>query len=170
MKLWRRAVSALGLLLLLAACAVAPGSSRQQAVDSAVWHGRLALRLAAEPGAAPAQHLSAGFELSGSARQGQLTLLTPLGTTLAALSWSEQGASMQAQGEKRDFDSLAGLSQQVLGTEVPVAALFAWLRGEALEVAGWRADLSTWASGRITAQRTQPLPPAELRVVFDVEK
>lgn len=167
MRRWRSAASALGLLL-LAACATAPGSSPQEAVDGTVWHGRLALHLAADQGATPADSLSAGFELSGSARRGQLALFTPLGTTLAVLSWTEQSASLRAQGEKREFDSLAGLSRQVLGTEVPVPALFAWLRGEAVEVAGWRADLSAWASGRIMAQRAQPAPQAELRVVFEV--
>ena len=49
----------------------------------------------------------------------------------------------------------------------PVAALFAWLRGEAMTLTGWSADLSQYASGRITARRLQPAPATELTLLFE---
>jgi len=36
-----------------------------------------------------------------------------------------------------------------------------------MTAAGWRADLSQHANGRITARRTEPPPQAELRLVFE---
>ena len=48
-----------------------------------------------------------------------------------------------------------------------VHPLFAWLRGQPEEVAGWHADLSQLDAGRLRAQRQMPLPTAELRIVLD---
>jgi outer membrane lipoprotein LolB len=74
---------------------------------------------------------------------------------------------MRAQGEQRHFESLDALIQQAVGTDVPVAALFAWLSGTQMTADGWTADLTQHAQGRITARRTSPLPGAELRLIFD---
>lgn len=153
--------------LWLAGCAVPRGSGSAGQPEAAPWHGRLALRIEADPPEAESQTFSAGFELIGNARVGELTLYTPLGSTAAALSWSPQAAVLRSNGEVRHFESLDALLKQAIGTEVPVAALFAWLAGDNLTVAGWRADLSQHANGRITAQRTQPAPLAELRLVFE---
>jgi len=111
--------------------------------------------------------MSTGFEISGNPQTGQLTLYTPLGTTAATLAWSSQNAVLQANGDTRHFDSLDALIKEVLGTEIPVTALFAWLAGENMAVAGWQADLSQRANGRITARRTEPGPPAEIRLVLE---
>lgn len=153
--------------LLLAGCAVPTGAGSAGQPDVSPWHGRLALRIEAEAPQTESQTFSAGFELIGNARVGELTLSTPLGTTAAALSWSAQAAVLRSNGEVRHFESLDALLKQAIGTEVPVAALFAWLAGDNMTVAGWRADLSQHANGRITAQRTQPAPLAELRLVFE---
>jgi outer membrane lipoprotein LolB len=45
--------------------------------------------------------------------------------------------------------------------------LFAWLRGEAATAPGWQADVSRHAEGRINAQRNDPAPPAQLRIVLE---
>jgi outer membrane lipoprotein LolB len=134
-----------------------------------VWRGRLALRVEADqlrPESAPSA-FSAAFELSGSPRVGELTLYTPLGGTAAALSWTPQTAVLRANGSVRYFDSLDELIRQTVGTELPVATLFAWLAGDNLVLAGWSADLSEHANGRITARRTEPEPAAELRLVLE---
>jgi outer membrane lipoprotein LolB len=127
----------------------------------------LAVRLDAEPPQSPEQSFAAGFELTGNAQAGELTLFTPLGTTAAALSWSAQTAILRSDGTVRQFESLDALIKQAVGTEVPVTALFAWLAGDSMTVAGWSADLSQYGSGRITARRTQSGPPAELRLVLE---
>lgn len=131
------------------------------------WRGRLAVRLESEPAPTPAQSFAAEFELRGTALDGELTLYTPFGNTAAALSWSPLTATLRSQGEVRHFESLDALVKQAVGTELPVPALFAWLAGEHMSVAGWSADLSQHAHGRITARRTVPGPPAELRLVLE---
>jgi outer membrane lipoprotein LolB len=166
---WSRAVCAALLLagLFIAGCAVPALSTTSIHPEMSPWRGRLAVRIDADQPQTQAQSFSAEFELSGNAQFGELTLFTPLGTTAATLRWSAQTAALRNNGEVRYFESLNALIKQTLGTEVPVAALFAWLAGDNMEAAGWSADLSQQASGRITARRLQPAPLAELRVVLE---
>lgn len=139
------------------------GASNQ----SELWRGRLAVRVEPEAPQTQAQSFAAEFELTGTARDGALTLYTPLGNTAAALAWSALTATMRSQGEIRHFESLDALIKQAVGTEIPVQALFAWLAGDNMAVAGWSADLSQHANGRITARRTAPAPQAELRLLLE---
>jgi outer membrane lipoprotein LolB len=145
--------------LLLSACAAPrpPG-----AVGEAFWSGRLALRLESTP----PQSFSAGFDLRGSAQAGELQLNSPLGTTLASVRWSPQGAELRQGGQFERRDSLDELTTEISGTALPVVALFGWLRGDSTVAAGWTVDLSQQSQGRITARRTSPLPSAELRLLF----
>ena len=147
----------------LAGCAAPASVSIQNAAEISAWRGRLAVRVESDQ----PQSFSAGFELTGTPLIGELTLYTPLGSTAAALSWSSQTAVMRSQGEVRHFKSLDSLIKQAVGTEIPVVALFAWLAGDNMVIAGWNADLSQHANGRITARRTAPAPAAELRLVLD---
>ena len=151
----------------MAGCAVPSRVQTPNQAEVPLWRGRLAVRLEADPPQSQAQSFGAEFELTGNAQAGELTLYTPLGTTAAALSWSAQAAVMRTNGEVRNFESLDALIKQAIGTEVPVTALFAWLAGDNLSAAGWRADLSQRASGRITAHRTEPAPLAELRLLLE---
>ena len=144
---------------LLTACAaprppVAPGQG--------FWSGRLALQVESEP----PQSLSAGFDLTGSPEAGELVFTSPLGTTLATVRWRPGLAEMQQGTQVTRHDSLAALTTELGGTALPVAALFAWLRGTPEQADGWVVDLSRHADGRITAQRQQPAPAAQLRIVF----
>jgi outer membrane lipoprotein LolB len=151
------------------ACAVLAGCANPQllkrgdAEADSFWSGRLALQV--EDSAS--QSFSAGFELKGSAQQGELALFTPLGGTLAVLSWQPGVAQLVADGKTRSFGSIDELVQQATGSVIPVAALFDWLGGRATEVPGWRADLSRRADGRVSAHRSDPLPAADLRVVLE---
>ena len=114
----------------------------------------------------PAQSFSAGFELRGSAQIGELSLLSPLGNTVAQLSWQPQSATLRTGGnEQRNCASLEALMQAATGTAIPVAALFDWLNGVAAPVEGWEVDLSQWAKGRVVARRRQPV--TELRLAMD---
>jgi len=168
--MWLSRVAFLAPLLaafFIGGCTVSPIKSAPNGNQVLPWRGRLAVRIAADPPNSQVQSFAAGFELSGSAQAGELTLLTPLGTTAAALSWSAQAAVLRSNGEVRHFESLEALIKQALGSEIPVTALFAWLAGDNLEVAGWSADLSLYASGRIVARRMTPAPPTELLVLLD---
>jgi outer membrane lipoprotein LolB len=150
-------LSAMTSALVLSACASAPSKGAR------IWSGRLAVAVQDTP----AQNFSASFELQGNPEAGRLTLLSALGTTLANVQWSAQGAQWQRSSEWESRPNLGELTRELLGTELPVTHLFAWLRGEFTRTEGWVVDLSRHAVGRIQAQRENPLPRVELRVVFE---
>lgn len=149
-------------LLLAAALLTACATPRPSAPGEASWSGRLALQVQS----APPQSFSAGFDLHGSPEAGELALTSPLGNTLATVVWSPGNAELRQGEQVTRRTSLDDLTTELGGTALPVAALFAWLRGQAQDAHGWQADLSRQAEGRVTARRTQPLPIAELRIVF----
>ena len=157
----RTALALLGLpLASLCACATrAPTVAR--AAQS--WSGRLGLVIASDP----PQQFHAGFELTGTEQTGELSLSSPLGSTLAVLQWRPGQALLRHDGKAQDYASVDALSAAATGTAVPVRALFAWLRGEPEPVAGWQVDLSGLPAGRLLARRISPLPAAELRVILD---
>jgi outer membrane lipoprotein LolB len=153
---------ALGLALLLAACAQVPRGP-SDALDN-VRTGRLALSVPEQP----SQSFSAGFDLRGRPQAGQLTLLNPLGGTVARLEWQPGNALLSVPGQPaQQFPSLEAMVERATGAPIPVAALFDWLAGTATPVPGWEVDLSQLPDGRLRAQRHAPPPQADLRVVLD---
>lgn len=150
-------------VFLIAACATPALPEGQFDTQTNQWSGRLGLTVASEP----PESFSAGFELSGSPDAGELTLTSPLGSTLAVMQWRPGGAWLRQGEQARRYESLDTLVAQVTGAPLPVRALFGWLRGQPQSVPGWQADLSRLPEGRLTAQRQMPLPTAELRVVLD---
>jgi len=147
------------LALALAACA-AP--ARLPASDEASWNGRLALQVEGDP----PQAYAGGFELRGSPDQGELQLSSPLGQTLAVVRWDARGAELRQGEQLTRRGSLGELTHALAGTAMPVTAMFDWLRGLDTRADGWEADLSRHAQGRISARRTDPLPAAQLRLIF----
>lgn len=128
------------------------------------WQGRIAIKVLS----APPQAFSADFELDGQGEAGTLALFSPLGTTVAHMQWAPGLAQLRNGGELRNFDSLSALAQQATGTELPVAALFDWLRGTATAAPGWEADLSQLPEGRLLARRMADSAPAvELRILLE---
>lgn len=130
----------------------------------------MSLRTLGQPQQAvdPAQAFQGAFELEGNAEQGDLRFLTPLGSTAAWIRWSPQGAELLARGQTRQFGNLAQLVSQAVGADLPIAALFSWLRGQDQAVDGWQVDLTGMAEGKIAARRTTPEPITELRLVLDL--
>lgn len=128
------------------------------------WQGRLAIKVHSTP----PQSFSANFELDGHGEAGTLALLSPLGTTVAHMQWAPGMAQLRNGNERRNFDSLSALAQQATGTELPIAALFDWLRGTATPAPGWEADLSQLPDGRLQAGRSADSAPAvELKIILD---
>ena len=128
------------------------------------WQGRIAIKVLSTP----PQAFSADFELDGQGEAGTLALFSPLGTTVAQMEWAPGLAQLRNGGELRTFDSLSALAQQATGTELPVAALFDWLRGTATTAPGWEADLSQLTEGRLLARRkTDSAPAVELRILLE---
>jgi outer membrane lipoprotein LolB len=150
---------------LAAGCASPPAKAPDitPAADGGPWSGRLALQVEDNQ----SQSFSAGFQLKGNAAKGELTLFNPLGGTLAVLAWAPGSATLRSNGRDQEFPSVEALVAQATGSAIPVAALFDWLRGTNTPVPGWQADLSQLDRGRLRAQRLQPPPPADLRVVLD---
>lgn len=157
-----RGACGVALALLMAACATAPSPAPPDGGPVTSWSGRLALRVDSQP----PQSMAASFELAGAPQKGVLTLLTPIGTAAAVLTWAPGSATLQQGADFRSFGSLADMITEVTGTPVPVPALFDWLDGRATAAPGWEPDLSQIAQGRLVARRTQPEPRAELRVIL----
>ena len=105
--------------------------------------------------------------VSGNPQVGELTLTSPIGSTLAVMQWQPGEAWLRQGDQARRYDSIDTLAQEATGTPLPVRALFGWLRGEAQSVPGWQPDLSQLDNGRLNARRLMPLPTAELRVILD---
>ena len=157
-------VSVFFTIFLIAGCARIPSTRSQNDAENAFWTGRISLQVQSEP----AQAFHAGFELKGAPERGELTLISPLGSILGVLRWSPADAVLETGEQKiQRFDSVDTLMAQATGAAIPMAALFAWLQGNNASIAGWTADLSRQAEGRITAKRSLPAPEAALRVVLD---
>jgi outer membrane lipoprotein LolB len=159
----RRGLLAAGAAALLVAsgCAQLPSQRPPQGSDS--WSGRMSLRIDSQP----VQTFSALFDLRGSPEAGELSLTSPIGSTLAQLHWAPGEALLKNGSEVRRFDSVDALIEAATGAAIPVGALFAWLAGRNEPVPGWRADLAQVANGRLQARRETPGPTADLRIVFE---
>jgi len=164
----RRAVGGLAAsiaLLAMGGCAQLPHASVKSpdAVAPTAWSGRLSLRV----DSVPVQTFAALFDLSGTPTAGDLTLTTPIGSTLAMMHWAPGDAVLKNGATTRHFDSIDTLIEAATGTAIPVGALFGWLAGRDDNVAGWHANLSQVGAGRLQATRTTPLPTADLRIAFE---
>ena len=131
-------------------------------VEENSWNGRIALQIDGQA----SQSFSAMFELRGTAQAGGLVLLSPFGNRIAQLDWKDGHAQLVSGQDTRTSDSLDTLLQDVTGTRIPVTALFSWLKGTQASAAGWQADLTGIADGRLTARRDDPQPTATLRIAL----
>lgn len=146
----------------IAGCAQAPRAADPIDAEISSWSGRISLQVQSEP----PQAFFAGFELKGSAAQGELVLSSPLGNSLALLRWSATEAVLDSGNQIQRFASVGELIEKATGAAIPVTALFDWLRGKNTAADGWTADLTQQTEGRISASRTVPQPRADLRVVL----
>ena len=152
-------------LLFIAGCAVQQPATpdRSGPPASSTWSGRLALRIDSEP----PQSFSALFDLRGTPQAGELTLTTPIGSTLAVLQWSPGEALLRNGNQSRRYESVDALIEAATGAVIPVDALFGWLAGRDDPVPGWQANLTQLANGRLQAIRQSPQPVADLRIAFE---
>lgn len=115
------------------------------------------------------QSWSAHFELAGSPEEGSLLLYTPVGTTVAKVTWQPYQAIIETSEGIQYYESLDDVTSTYFQQSVPVAALFDWLKGEPTkqDIAGWDVDLSRSQRGIIKAERREPAPRVSLRAVVD---
>lgn len=160
---WHHAWLAFALTLtLLTGCANRPQLKNPLADQDSHWQGRLAVKVFSKP----VQAFSANFELQGRPAQGELLLISPLGTTLARMLWTPDSATLISENKQQHFESLQDLARSTSGTDIPVAHLFAWLQGRAEDAPGWQADLSEIDQGRLVARHVEEVQ-AELKIILD---
>ncbi len=146
--------------LLLAGCAQPLRQPDSSVLEGSHWNGRLAMTIQSEP----ERSETAAFELRGSPSHGELQLYSPLGNTLAILTWTPTTARLRHDAQELTSGSPDDLVTQAIGTDIPVRALFDWLSGIPTEVAGWQVDLSQLPEGRLQVRRVAPTPIVELRI------
>lgn len=143
MPRWMRACL---LALLLAACAsppgVPPGSMAGGTAAAPRYYaaielgGRLSVRYQRN-GHEEAMHGS--FAWSQSATRTLVTLLSPLGQTLAVIELTPQGATLTQPGQPvRSATDADALAADAFGWPLPVANLRNWLQGHAIDAHGQR--------------------------------
>ena len=159
-----RVLASIWLLVLLTACATpTPSLFVAQAPSDKQWQGRLSVTVQSDP----PRNMSAGFSLDGDARQGELNLFSPLGTTLATLQWNPATTQWLQGSQQRRYDSMAHLTEETTGAALPMDAMFDWLQGKATPSPGWQADLSALNQGTLIARRLSPEPLVVLRIKLD---
>jgi len=169
----RRSTLALVLFpFFVASCAHSTRDRAHKDAQNPQWIGRIAVRTqaadsnAAFPTQSAGQSWAASFDLQGSPGQGQLQLLSPLGTVVAQAQWRTEGAIWQADAQTHTAPTLQDLLVSQLKLPLPVDALFAWLDGQAAQAEGWVVDLSQHPNGRIQAQYSGP-PTVDIRIILE---
>ena len=164
-------------LCLVQACSttprVAPGDEATPPLT-----GRLGVQIDATAQQA-ARSFSAAFTLRGDPGQGQLDLLSPLGTVMAQARWRPGRVVLTTPQGQTEYPDLDALTRQVLGESVPVAALFDWLKGrpwpdapstawphDGFEQLGWQVDLAHLDQAHIQARRAGE-PVVTVRALLD---
>ncbi len=150
----------------IASCASHKSAGDLKGLSIEAWSGRISVRTTGAGFQTP-QQFSAGFVLTGSATKGELSLDTPLGTTLAKARWAPGMAELTQGGTTQAYASVDDMTASLTGEPLPLAALFQWLEGEASTVNGWTPNLTQHAQGRISATRQQPSGDTLIRVVLD---
>jgi outer membrane lipoprotein LolB len=110
------------LLILLAGCAGAPVTMQRGAqIDTAFsFNGRVAIKHGE-------QRDSAGMRWTHRAPEDEISLLAPLGQTVARIHSDAQGVTLDASGKHYAAQDTERLMQQVLGWSLPVSGLRHWI-------------------------------------------
>jgi outer membrane lipoprotein LolB len=124
-----RMVLAFAVTLVLLGCATPPRPAEVQTVS---WQGRLAIVVDSEP----RESHRANFDLMGTAKAGELSLLSPLGTTVAQARWTQDAVLLTQGNRSVRYDNLEDLSAELLGAALPIDALFDWLQGRGTRLVG----------------------------------
>ncbi|MGH8599825.1 MAG: lipoprotein insertase outer membrane protein LolB [Burkholderiales bacterium] len=115
-------IATAGLLLLVAGCATMGGGVPEATPFELV--GRVLVRTGDHA-------FSSNLRWRHEAQAEQIWLLSPLGQTLAYITEDGTGATLTAaNGEVYHASSVAGLTQQALGWELPLAQLRYWVMGK----------------------------------------
>ncbi|NBX61414.1 MAG: hypothetical protein EBT67_03110 [Betaproteobacteria bacterium] len=155
----------LSLALLLSGCSLFFNKAKVSPIaKQGHWEGRLQLRILQEK----PEQFSFNFDLQGTADTGELTIYSPLGSTVAVATWSPNGAELTEGNKQTHFESMEDLTMRLTGAALPLPTLMAWLNSDGPALDGWQIKSETVrASRRIYAQRFQPTPPLQLTLLLD---
>lgn len=114
---------------------------------AATIQGRIAVSQPARA-SLPEQAWSAQLEFDGAAVSGRLLLSSPLGVGSALICWGAAGALLQQGNKERYYADLQQAFTEQTHAELPLEALFAWLRGEAfVPPLGWEISEASQDDG-----------------------
>ena len=155
----------LSLALLLPGCSLFSSKARLSPLaKQGHWEGRLQLRILQEK----PEQFSFNFDLQGSAEAGELTIYSPVGSTVAVASWTPSGAVLTEGNKQTQFESMEVLTMRLTGAALPLPTLMAWLNSNGPALEGWQITSEKLPrSRRIFAQRFQPSPPLQLTLLLD---
>lgn len=149
----------------IAGCGVFSSKHKNSALaQTGNWEGRLNLKILSKP----PEQFSANFTLQGTPTLGELTIYTPIGTTLAVASWNAEGAVLEEGSQKQKFASMEALTKHVTGASLPLTSLMSWLNADGENIPGWEIRSENQPGGRrLFAKRVTPLPQLQLTLVLD---
>jgi outer membrane lipoprotein LolB len=149
----------------LTACGLFSTKSKHTALaQTGNWEGRLNLKTLTKP----PEQFSANFTLQGTAALGELTIYTPIGTTLAVASWNADGAVLEEGSQKQKFASMETLTKHVTGASLPLTSLMSWLNSDGENIPGWEIRSENQPGGRrLFAKRVSPMPQLQLTLILD---
>ena len=156
----------LALVCLLTSCGLFSSKTKTVSplAQTGHWEGRLQLKILNKK----PEQFSATFMLEGTAEEGELTIYSPIGTTVALASWNPQGATLTEGSQKHSFTSMDSLTEKLTGASLPLPSLMAWLNNDGPAVSGWEIRAESPTSGRrLFARRLQPLPQLQLALILD---
>lgn len=152
---------------MLPGCSVFSNTSKlTQLAQQGHWEGRLQLRILQDK----PEQFSFNFDLQGTADNGELTIYSPLGSTVAVASWTPSGAVLTEGNKQNHFASMEDLTLQLTGAALPMPTLLAWLNRDGPALQGWqiKSEHLPQKSRRIFAQRLTPLPQLQLTLLLDL--
>lgn len=148
------------------------------------WQGHFSIKLGPW-GQQGSEGQSFTFYLQTHDQNGELDLMTPLGTQLAQVIWSPDSTRIESPQGTQHYTSLRDLSEQLLGEDVPLQALPHWLQGlpspdlpsatvladhTGFEQAGWAIDAHGLPEGRLQATREQSATQRHIAIKVRLER
>jgi len=133
----------LTMALLLAGCASTPHAARpsQAGASAFTLDGRIAVKW-------DGKHSSGGFHWLHDAESDDITMLAPLGVTVAHIRRDAHGASLEASGKQYAAADSGELMQQALGWQLPLEGLPYWVLAQPMP--GTPASMERDANGQIS--------------------
>lgn len=181
---------------LLSACAQNPAAlpvaampATQEAPSSppsAELQGQIGIKLGAWQGDPP-RGVSFGFFFKGHVERGSLALMTPLGSQVAEVEWTPEGATLRRIGPGGGEDIRRGtideLAEAAMGEPLPLQTMIHWMQGRpapdqphaltrepgVFVQRGWTIDARERNQGRVLAMRQGQAGVRDARILIRLD-